>query len=63
MLEGWVEKGRVVVRRRGTPLVRLPITRHDGRLFVMETCAVIAQEGHLVVPTLTEGEDPEHKKT
>lgn len=57
MLEGGVEEGRVVVWRRGAALVRLPITRQDGGLVVMETGDVIAQEGHLVVSAF-KGEEP-----
>lgn len=63
MLERGVQKSRVVVRRRGAALVRLPITRQDGRLVVTETCDVIAQERHLVVPALSEGKEPKHEKT
>lgn len=57
MLEGGVEEGRIVVRRRWAALVRLPITWQDRWLVVTETCDVIEQEGHLVVLTL-EGEEP-----
>lgn len=59
MLEGGVEEGRVVVRRRGAALVRLPVARQDRRLVVTETWDVTAQEGHLVVPTL-EAKEPKH---
>lgn len=54
MLEGGVEKSRVVVRRRRAALVRFPITRRERRLAVTETGDVIAQERHLVVPALSE---------
>lgn len=57
MLEGGVEKSRAVVWRRGAALVRLPVTWQDGRLAVTESRDVIAQERHLVVPTL-EGKEP-----
>lgn len=64
MLERGVEKSRVVVWRRRAILVRLPITGQDRRLVVTETCDVIAQERHVVVPALREGEEPlTHKKT
>lgn len=58
MLERGVEKSRVVVWRRRAILVRLPITGQDRRLVVTETCDVIAQERHLVVPALREGKEP-----
>lgn len=62
MLEGGVEKRRVVVRRRGAVLVGLPVTRQDRRLIVTETCDVIAPERRLVVPTLSEGKEPKQTR-
>lgn len=55
-----VEEGRVVVRRRGAPLVRIPVTRQDGRPVAMETFGITARAGHLVA--LSEGEEPENRK-
>lgn len=58
MLEGGVQKSRVVVWRRGAALVRRPIRRQDGRLVATETADVIAEERHLVVPALSERKKP-----
>lgn len=58
MLEGGVEEGSVIVGRRGASLFRLPVTRQDRRVIFTETCDVTAQEGHLVISTLGEGEEP-----
>ena len=62
MLEGGVQKSRVVVRRRGAALVRRPIRRQDGRLVATETADVIAEERHRVVPALSERKKPINQK-
>lgn len=62
MLEGGVEKGRVVIWRRRAILVGLPITRQDGWLVVMEPRDVVAQERLPVVPALCERKEPKYKK-
>lgn len=62
MLEGGVEKNRVVVRRRGAVLVRLPITWQDRWVVVTETCDVTAHEGQLIIPAFSEGKEPKREK-
>lgn len=58
MLKGGVEEGWVIVWRRGASLVRLPVTWQDRGVIFTEACNVTAQEGHLGVSTLGEGEEP-----
>lgn len=62
MLEGGVKESRVVVWRRRTILIRVPVTLQDRRPVVDETCDVIALERNLGVSALCERQEPKHSK-
>lgn len=62
MLEGGVKESSVVVWRRRTVLIRVPVALLDRRPVVEETCDVIAPEWNLGVSALCERQEPKHNK-